>query len=98
MALQQIDSKIISFVRFPMIVGIVMIHSGLIPESELVNFPAYDYIVGRGIIDGLTRLCVPLFFMISGYLFFAQSTFNRLVYFKKLKKHLWDARLKPLER
>lgn len=84
--MQAIDSRIISFLRFPMIVGIVLIHSGLDIEENSA-YPIYDYFVTRGIIGTFTRVCVPLFFLISGYLFFCnQNTFDKKVYISKIKK------------
>lgn len=86
--MKKIDSRIISFLRFPMIVGIVLIHSGL----EIVGnstCPIYTYLVTRGFIGTLTRVCVPLFFFISGYLFFVNlSFFGRKEYLGKLKKRV----------
>ena len=84
--MQKIDSRIISLVRFPMIVGIVMIHSGLPFGVDVSGCAVYDYIVERGFIGVLTRLCVPMFFMISGYLFFIKADgFSHAVYVGKLK-------------
>ena len=84
--MQTIDSRIISFLRFPMIVGIVLIHSGL-EVKDLVSSPIYDYLVVKGIVGTLTRVCVPLFFLISGYLFFCNTKrFDKQVYVAKLKK------------
>lgn len=69
-----------------MIVGIVLIHSGLDVDDNSV-FPIYDYVVTKGIIGTLTRVCVPLFFLISGYLFFCNQTeFDKAAYICKIKK------------
>lgn len=84
--MQAIDSRIISFLRFPMIVGIVLIHSG-VDIDGISSYPLYEYVVTRGIIGTITRVCVPLFFLISGYLFFCNiKRFDRLAYVTKLKK------------
>lgn len=84
--MQAIDSRIISFLRFPMIVGIVLIHSG-VDIDGISSYPLYEYVVTRGIIGTITRVCVPLFFLISGYLFFCNiKRFDRLAYVAKLKK------------
>lgn len=83
-----IDSKIISLLRFPMIVGIVMIHSGITLQNDVSDYYLYNHLVVKGIIGTLTRLCVPLFFFISGYLFWANNTFNLSVYLRKLKKRV----------
>lgn len=38
--------------------------------------------------DVLARICVPLFFVISGYLFFLNTSFNKESYIKKLKSRV----------
>lgn len=69
-----------------MIVGIVLIHSGL-EVKDMAQAPVYDYLVVRGIIGTFTRVCVPLFFIISGYLFFAHlEKFGREEYLYKLRR------------
>lgn len=82
--MKSIDSKIISLLRFPMIVGIVMIHSG-ITIRNIDNYYIYDYLVVKSIIGTFTRLCVPLFFFISGYLFGINCI---TTYARKLKKRV----------
>ena len=84
--MQTIDSRIISFLRFPMIVGIVLIHSGL-DINGISSYSLYEYLITRGIIGTFTRVCVPLFFIISGYLFFCNvKSFDKLAYASKLRK------------
>lgn len=84
--MQAIDSRIISFLRFPMIVGIVLIHSG-VDIDGISSYPIYEYVVTRGIIGTFTRVCVPLFFLISGYLFFCNiKWFDKNAYGMKLRK------------
>ena len=70
-----------------MIVGIVMIHSRLPYDvGGTAGFLVYSYLVERGFIGTLTRLCVPMFFMISGYLFFVNADgFGMAAYRAKLK-------------
>ena len=69
-----------------MIVGIVLIHSG-VDIDGVSHHPLYDYMVTRGIIGTLSRVCVPLFFMISGYLYFCNiKCFDKQTYIIKLKK------------
>lgn len=69
-----------------MIVGIVLIHSG-VDIDGISSYPLYEYVVTRGIIGTFTRVCVPLFFLISGYLFFCNiKQFDRQAYVAKLKK------------
>jgi surface polysaccharide O-acyltransferase-like enzyme len=79
------DSQVISFLRFPMIIGIVLIHSGIEMDYNFSEYVIYDMIVTKGIIGILSRVCVPLFFMISGYLFFYNvKLWNAQTYIYKL--------------
>lgn len=81
--------------RFPLIVGVVFIHA----YSLIDALPNH----GKGLIDrtngtailfmelvsqGLARAAVPLFFLISGYLFYSESTWTRADYFKKLHSRI----------
>lgn len=64
-------SRIISLLRFPLIVGIVCIHAG-VPESVVSavgSHAVYDF-VHEWSAQVVARVAVPLFFLISGYLFF----------------------------
>lgn len=82
------------FLRFPLIVAVVFIHTNLagvmIGGTLLVEegqFLVYD--VFRHIVTGeLARIAVPLFFFISGFLFFYRSEFSLAVYGMKLKKRI----------
>ena len=87
--------KVINWMRFPLIVGVVMIHCMGTP----VNVEAIDFhhLTGADIYDLLrilcsnvvTRVCVPLFFFISGYLFFTRlNSWSWQVYGEKLKKRV----------
>lgn len=87
-------SKTITFLRFPLIVAVVFIHTNLtdviINGTLLVEegqFPVHD--VFRHIVTAeLARIAVPLFFFISGFLFFYRSEFSLAVYGMKLKKRI----------
>lgn len=83
-------SRTISFVRFPMIIGIVFIHSqnssyltnqeeGIIPITILLQ---------NLLSDGICRIFVPLFFIISGYLFWVNTKWGKDAYIKKLNKRI----------
>lgn len=87
-------SKTIMFLRFPLIVAVVFIHTGLdgvmINGTLLVNegqFPIYS-LLNRIITKELACIAVPLFFFISGFLFFYRSDFSIEAYGKKLKKRV----------
>lgn len=85
--LNQQDSDIINLLRFPLIVGILFIHTIIIPFEDALN--SGYLLLGNSehlfsII--LPTFCVPLFFIFSGYLFFANITrFTFKSYVKKLK-------------
>lgn len=84
-------SKTIHFLRFPLIVGVILIHSSL---DDIINplvvqqFNIYHYC--SYLISGiLSQTAVPLFFFISGYLFFNNlQTFTLNIYINKLKKRV----------
>lgn len=88
----ELCSRTIAFLRFPLIVAVVFIHTNLsdvvIHGTAVVTenrFPLYtlcDRLVG----DGIARMAVPLFFFISGFLFFHHSGFSLPVYAGKLKR------------
>ena len=76
-------SDVISFLRFPLIVGVIMIHIGFNREG-LESSKFYDSTIF--FFRLLSAIAVPMFFMFSGFLLFnkcADYTFND--YLKKLK-------------
>lgn len=88
----ELQSRTISFLRFPLIVGVVLIHS-VFGESYLekltmtpdIDFPIYttvSYLFSQII----SRIAVPLFFFFSGFLFFYRTSFSSQTYIQKLKK------------
>lgn len=91
---ENIQSRTISYLRFPLIVAVVLIHTRL--DHVVINgrllteascFPLFEtcqHIVSSEI----ARIAVPLFYFISGYLFFCKSAFSPSVYFQKLKKRI----------
>lgn len=82
-------SKTIYFLRFPLMVFIILIHSSLddiINPLDIQQFKIYHYcsILISGI---LSQTAVPLFFIISGYLFFNHlQSFS--CYIDKLKRRI----------
>ncbi len=87
-------SKTITFLRFPLIVAVVFIHTCLenvvIGETLMVQegqFPSYN-ILHHIVTDELARIAVPLFFFLSGFLFFFRSDFSFKTYGQKLKKRV----------
>lgn len=90
-----LQSNTISFLRFPLIVGVVLIHSQFdgmeINGISLVgqgSFPVYEYF-SCFFSNILSRIAVPLFYFISGFLFFYKTdSFIHKVYCQKLKKRI----------
>lgn len=86
-------SMTIDFMRFPLMIGVVILHCGYEEYSgfgDIIHIPDYPLF---HIIYFFTRLfgrtAVPLFFFISGFLFFYKiSDFTSHVYFIKLKKRI----------
>ena len=86
-----IDSKLINYMRFPMILGIVLIHLHfVIPNSfrEIHDLSIYNGFVSL-LYDGPTRIFVPLFFFVSGFLFYGR-TFTLKNYFIKIRKRFYS--------
>lgn len=91
---EQLQSDTIKLVRFPLIVGVVMLHMSLetvILGGELVfniaDFPAYDYY--KFFFDKVLAVRIPLYFFISGYLFFNRADhFTKADYFKKIRRRV----------
>lgn len=80
-------SKTIAFIRFPLIVGVVFGHSKF-AQVEKNYYPFFDFIsyILSNIVAYMT---VPLFFIISGFLFFySLDEFTKEIYWNKLKKRM----------
>ncbi len=90
-ALDRLQSQTISLLRFPMIAAVVLIHSDVsdvvvsgVKLTSGVDLPVYGF-MSTLFVNTFARIAVPLFFFISGYLFFKGADFNRNVYVRKLK-------------
>ncbi len=87
-------SKTITFLRFPMIVAVIFIHTNLggvvINGTQLAQAGQYRTyaLLHHAITDEVARIAVPLFFFISGFLFFYRSDFSLKTYGRKLKKRI----------
>lgn len=88
-----LQSKTITLLRFPLAIGVVMIHASvtaLVVNGQNILDPASVpvYIFIDGLLNkAFTQIAVPLFFFISGFLFFNSGTeFNIKIYFAKIKK------------
>lgn len=86
-----LQSKVIDLLRFPMIVGIVLLHAFLesikgldVPETGIPIYHTLSFFISRIIVC----VAVPLFFFISGYLFFYHTSFTFDIYKKKLSSRV----------
>lgn len=68
---EELQSKVISFLRFPLCAAVVLIHININTENCSTH-PLYDS-VHYLFAQILARVAVPLFFMFSGFLFFYKS-------------------------
>lgn len=92
--MNEITSKTISNLRFPLIVGVVFLHNyclsnSVVDWSDFSTYSIYQLVVKlfSGI---LPSMCVPTFFLMSGYLFFINiEKLDGETYKKKLKSRFW---------
>ena len=79
-----LTSRVVSFLRFPLIVAVIFIHCNLlVKHPELETMPVFYFLVY--ITMKLVCIAVPLFFFISGFLFFKEGLFDFTLYRKKIK-------------
>jgi fucose 4-O-acetylase-like acetyltransferase len=82
----QLQSRVIEALRFPLIIGVLLMHTR-IQGSE----SGWFIYVGNLISKIMAHVTVPLFFIISGFLFFYKTeTFSSGLYLKKIKKRAWS--------
>lgn len=88
-----ITSNTIKYLRFPMTIGIILAHGNLARLGIMVHGVKYGTNLPDWLIytislfsEVLASICVPTFFVISGYLFFYRSDFDGHIYIQKLKK------------
>lgn len=84
-----IVSKVISFLRFPLIVAVVFIHSEphIFITHDLDNYKIYEIIFFL-LSKTVAGAAVPIFFFISGFLFFYHGDFSASQYIKKCKNRI----------
>jgi len=92
---QILQSKVIDFLRFPLIIGVLFIHNA----TSTVTIPGVTFGTDAFMPVFLTcsnlfsqvlgRIAVPLFFFISGFLFFLNvKTFDTVCYKNKLQSRM----------
>lgn len=88
MTTEELQSKIFDILRFPLIIGVIFIHNyGIGEGTEFVYAQSHNslfYITNQLFSQILGRIAVPIFFLMSGYLFFYKTEFNLIIYKKKL--------------
>lgn len=83
-------SQTISFLRFPLIVGVAFLHFNLLeglPVSGTIyglNYPEWYFYLMQFFSNVVPSIVVPLFFFISGFLFFYHTEFCSDAYKRKL--------------
>lgn len=83
----QLLSQTISWLRFPMIAGVVLLHVDILLDVNTHPlFGTFQYVVT----SGLGNLAVPTFFLVSGFLFFYNSGFSFAIYKKKLRRRFFS--------
>ena len=82
-----LTSRVVSFLRFPLIVAVIGIHCNLlVKHPELETKSVFYFLVY--ITMKLVCIAVPLFFFISGFLFFKEGYLDSDLYLKKLKSRV----------
>ena len=87
MTQESLQSKVITHLRFPLIVCVVFIHVIFMSYADArQNYPLF-FCVDYWVSEVLARTAVPLFFFISGFLFFYRvENFSLRVYGQKVRK------------
>jgi hypothetical protein len=90
---QRLQSETIDWLRFPLVIFVVFIHSFGLPRTANlaeINYSALSgmdiYNIIRVVIREIAAICNSGFFLFSGYLFFSNvDRFNQETYLKKIK-------------
>ena len=84
----------LKLLRFPPIIGVIYIHGyntvigyagGTVGTADVNGFTNWVRIL---ISEGIARIAVPLFFLMSGYLFFATFHWSKQTYWRKIATRL----------
>ena len=83
----ELSSRVISSLRFPMIAAVIAIHCNfVIYYPELQQKDLFYFLFD--LTETLICVSVPIFFFISGYLFFKEGTLDYDLYKKKITKRI----------
>ena len=83
----KLQSQTIDLLRFPMAVAVVMLHYGTTVITDATGPLRVLCILFE---EGICRLAVPCFFLISGYLFFKQlQKWDWSIWREKIKRRVW---------
>ena len=87
----ELQSRVIAFLRFPLIVGVVFIHNyrpSIIVGNEVMgsetHMPTYSFI-GQLFSQYIGWISVPLFFFFSGFLFFYNTSLNFMLHQQRIQ-------------
>lgn len=86
MNIDELQSRTIDFLRFPLIVGVVFIHSYLSDERG-THLGGLYYYVSDFFSQVLARIAVPLFFYFSGLLYY-KDNFTLTIYKRKIRSRV----------
>lgn len=89
------DSRLISILRFPLTAGVVVVHGGITDaftkaaamNGEAIHLPVTQFVENL-LSHGICCICVPLFYIFSGYLFFHKGEWGWQTYLGKLRKRI----------
>lgn len=90
------ESKAIDLCRLPLALAVIFIHLNMMQNATMVNWAhlgSMDVyrLVECAVTNELAAIAVPLFFLISGYLFFYRvPNFNLGVYTSKIKRRFFS--------
>ncbi len=94
MIIDKVSSVRLSMLRFPLIVGVVFIHTygnEVVLSNSTMGVTSTSYLIDfiRNLFsEGIARIAVPLFFLLSGYFFFLNFYYSAENYSKKVKSRI----------
>lgn len=91
MKLDKISSERLNLLRFPLTVGVVFLHAyggDIGTNTGMLQPGGFSELVQYLISKRVARVAVPLFFLISGYLFFFDFEWSIGKYIRKLSKRI----------